>query len=493
MPSFTLEKSRNNWKQKEKHKVKECRVLRNARSRDKLKMEEQATEISRLLQIIKDQDVSVVNNNVIRIKDVQKTQVLCLALVLNAVVSYRSTTKILNVFNSNFQPLKLNYIPHFTSVINWTLRLGLGLFNQVKPCNEPWVAIADHSIDFGTKKVFVVLRVLLSVIAVKGRAITLADCECIGLKICDSVNGEQVCKDLEVIFQKAGTPVAVLKDCDSTLQKGVRLLSEKLNQKIHIIDDFGHVTGNALKEQFEKTRRFKQFIKLTSAGANKLRQTVFAFIIPPKLRTKGRFQSIGRLGEWGSKMLEVLSTKNDANNKKQFEKLREAFPKIMQLKSFIEAFAKSTNITANMMKILKTKGLCASTYKSCIDLLNELPQKSTLKSRLTSWLDKHYQIHKEISILLPLIVSSDIIESLFGKFKSINARSAHSEMNRSVLLIPALCGNLSEDYIRHILQMTPHKQLIEWEKTNITNTMRKERIEFWRENTGKKSPQKQVG
>ena len=137
---------------------------RNARSRDKLKIKEQASEISRLLQIIKHQDVSVVNNNVIPINDVQKTQILCLALVLKAVVSYRSTTKILNVFNSNFQPLKLSYIPHFTSVINWTLRLGLGLLNQVKPCNEPWLAIADHSIDFGTKKIFVVLRVLLSVI-----------------------------------------------------------------------------------------------------------------------------------------------------------------------------------------------------------------------------------------------------------------------------------------------------------------------------------------
>lgn len=418
---------------------------------------------------------------------------MCIALILKAVVSYRSTPKIINVFNSNFQPLKLNYIPHFTTVINWTLRLGLGLFNQIKPCDEPWVAIADHSIDLGTKKIFVILRVLLSVIAVKGRAITLADCECIGLKICDTLNGEQVCKDFEEIFQIAGTPTALIKDCDSTLQKGLLLYLERSNKKIHIIDDIGHVTGNALKAQFEKTRRFKQFIRLASAGANCLRQTIFAFIIPPKLRSKGRFQNISRLGEWGSKMLEVLSSKGDANDKKQFEKLRKAFPGIMQLRTFIESFAKATSITANMMEELKTKGLCSSTYQTCVDLLNELPKRSTLKRRLMNWLNKHYQIHKEISIIVPLIVSSDIIESLFGKFKSINARRAQSEMNRLVLLIPALCGNLSDEYIRNILQKTKHKQLIEWEKTNIADTMRKERMEFWKENTGKKPPQNLAG
>ena len=53
-------------------------------------------------------------------------------------------------------------IPHFTSVIHWILRVGIAIFNQVSTITEPWVAIIDCSIDIGTRKALVVLRVPLS-------------------------------------------------------------------------------------------------------------------------------------------------------------------------------------------------------------------------------------------------------------------------------------------------------------------------------------------
>ena len=44
------------------------------------------------------------------------------------------------------------------------------------------------------------------------------------------------------------------------------------------------------------------------------------------------------------------------------------------------------------------------------------------------------------SVPLPLLASSDIIESLFGNFKDIIGRGPQADMNRSALLIPVLCG-----------------------------------------------------
>jgi hypothetical protein len=79
-------------------------------------------------------------------------------LVIQTVVSYRSVPRILNLFNA-LTGFSLGWVRHFTSVINWTLRLGLGLLKQVQPISEPWLAIIDHSIDIGTKKALVVLRV----------------------------------------------------------------------------------------------------------------------------------------------------------------------------------------------------------------------------------------------------------------------------------------------------------------------------------------------
>ncbi|MCI0617052.1 hypothetical protein L0244_29090 [bacterium] len=90
--------------------------------------------------------------------------------------------------------------------------------------------MVDHSIDTGAKKALVVLRAGLAMRSEKGRAIRLEDCQCIGLKVCEQVNGETIASDLEGIFKQAGKPEAILKDGDYTLQKGVRLWTERLNK-----------------------------------------------------------------------------------------------------------------------------------------------------------------------------------------------------------------------------------------------------------------------
>jgi hypothetical protein len=59
--------------------------------------------------------------------------------------------------------------------------------------------------------------------------------------------------ELQEIFTNAGVPNAIIKDCDYTLQKGVRLWSEKQGISIPVIDDIGHVMATALESQFEET------------------------------------------------------------------------------------------------------------------------------------------------------------------------------------------------------------------------------------------------
>ena len=88
-----------------------------------------------------------------------------------------------------------------------------------------------------------------------------------------------------------------------------------------------------------------------------------------------------------------------------------------------------------------------------------VPEPAT-RTTLTNWLNKHQGIQQQWAIdSLP--VSSDVIESLFGSFKHIMSRNPQADMNRSVLLIPALCGSgpLDETRITTLLANTPHKQL----------------------------------
>ena len=400
-------------------------------------------------------------------------------LVLRAVVSYRSVPRILNLFGTNARHL-FGWVPHFTSVINWTLRLGLGVLKQVKPISKSWVAIIDHSIDIGTKKALVVLRVTVDALSRRGQAIRLEDCECIGLVVSEEVNGDSISRDLEEIFSRAGLPDAIIKDCDRTLQKGVRLYSEKQGVALPVIEDIGHVMAAALKSQFEKTDDYKNFTSLVSKGAKNLRQTALAFLTPPKLRSKGRFQSIGKIGEWANKMLGTLNILEAEDNKQKddlLDKLHNALPDFAQSRPFIKQFANTAKVMSQVMNILKNKGLDQISHECCHRLSEQLPDDSKVKKRLLEWLQRHIEIKKQISSL-PLLVSSDIIESLFGNFKHIIERSPQADMNRTTLLIPALCGNLDELTITRALTQANHGDLIDWEQNNIPYTMRKKRRMF---------------
>ncbi len=402
---------------------------------------------------------------------------LCVLLTLNAVVSYRSVPRILELFQSKTN-YSVGWIPHFTSVINWSLRLGLGLLSQVEIITKPWVAIIDHSIDIGTKKALVVLRVELDALSKRGSAIRLEDCECIGLTVSDKVTGDTLCSELEEIFSCAGQPVAVIKDRDATLNKGVRLWSDQQAQPVPTIDDIGHTIACALKSQFEKLGIYKRFTALVSHGAKCLRQTELAFLMPPKLRSKGRFQSIGKLGEWADKMLKVFGVKGPAEEGSQLAKLRKAFPHFSQSKDFIVRFASTTAIISQVMEILKNNGLDKITYKQCIELSRKLPRNSKVKKCLQTWLKKHFTLQKKLTSQ-PLLVSSDIIESLFGNFKHIIERSPQADMNRTVLLIPALCGRLTDTTVTQALSQASQADIKAWEKQHIPYTVRKKRHAFF--------------
>ena len=94
---------------------------------------------------------------------------LCVLIVVCGIVSFRSVPRILQVFQPSLRAVVR--IPHFTSVIHWTLRVGVAIFKQVSMIADQWVAIIDCSIEIGTRKALVVLRVRLSALQNKQGAI----------------------------------------------------------------------------------------------------------------------------------------------------------------------------------------------------------------------------------------------------------------------------------------------------------------------------------
>ena len=267
------------------------------------------------------------------------------------------------------------------------------------------------------------------------------------------------------------------------MNSGVEIYKKRHNSNIKTVDDITHTVANGLKKQFEKSKQYQKYMKMLRDGATKLRQTYLAFLIPPKLRKKGRFQAISKLNNWSKKLIDknIFSKRGKAKKGGLLARLRVAFPNFKSLEPFVKNFIKTTDITNKIMQLLKNEGLSITTYNQSIKQLKELPKNSKTRKTIRVWLEKHIEIQKELTPN-PLPISSDVIESLFGKFKYSLKRSAQSDMNRATLLIPLLCGNLDKQKLLDTLANTKHKELKKWEEENIPYTVRKQRMAFFNNN-----------
>lgn len=405
-------------------------------------------------------------------------RILSVRLVLCAVVSFRSVPRILRLTQPG------SWRPHFTSVINWTLRFGLAKLQGVASAAGPWIAIIDASIDIGLSKVMVVLRVPLDALARRGSAVTLEDCEVVGLKVGLTFNSMSVADLLEETFTRAGTPVAILKDGGSDLAAGARLWRTRSGTcTVKVVEDIGHVAANALKHEFESSNAFRRFMAYVRSAAAKLWQSDVAFLAPPRLRTKGRFQSITRLARWANRLRPLLGGKGRADKGTLADRLRRLAGGLAPHNAFLQRFTLACEVVENCLAIFKNKGMNQSTYRKATAELARLPRTSGVRKRLERWCRRQLSIQARIGVgQMPLLVSSDILESLFGKLKVVLARNPKAEFNRTVLALPALCGEVKDADVEQGLRSVTHRDLENWERQYIPQTQRRARMAFNRGN-----------
>jgi len=135
-------KSRHTWKEKAIQRAEKLREARKTQKRYQKTIAELKADNKTIEQELNDKKKAMSSSEraPIMVRDAFQTRMLCVLLILQGVVSYRSVPRILNIMDT-YTPLKFHWIPHFTDTINWTLRLGLGLLKQVKSIDKAWIAI----------------------------------------------------------------------------------------------------------------------------------------------------------------------------------------------------------------------------------------------------------------------------------------------------------------------------------------------------------------
>jgi len=366
----------------------------------------------------------------------------------------------------------ISWVPHFTTGIEWALRVGLHCLQQAQcHLDEKWVGIADFTIQIGSKKALIVLRVPLSALS-QGKALTLKQIEVIGLSLSETWNGERVKTYLVSLFKRCGWPSHVVSDCGSDMKKGIVNTLLEAPNRASWISDVTHFIANALKHYYAKLSLFQQFQTLCTRIRQRLQQTRFAFLLPPKARTKGRFLGVSRQAQWGLRTITYLEEKERA----QFPEastLADLLRGLKPFKAFLTIFVRNTHCLNEVMRVVKTHGLSTASIQACQKRLSDFPARSPIRKEVSHYLQQ-YRLLVESSDS-PLLGSSDVIESLIGKAKQRLEANGRSELNKSILLIPCLCGELTQDLVAEALTTVRVQDVTTWVSENVGETLQERR------------------
>ncbi|HYX32133.1 MAG TPA: hypothetical protein VE954_03400 [Oligoflexus sp.] len=350
----------------------------------------------------------------------------------------------------------------------------------------------DMTLDIAYKKALVVLRLPLKIFLQRQGAVTLEDVSCAGIQVRQSWKSEDVAQVLQGILGNEPMLKAIIKDGGTDLAKGVRLWKESEKRKdVFTISDLGHEVANALKADFKERASFKLITRKLKDNATKIFQSRLAFLAPPKLRPKGRFMGISRLGSWFEKIQKLLGGPGRVHEGSLEAELRQLFGGFGNLTYMTRQLCQRSLLFAEMMKILKTKGLNRESYQEAMEIAGMIPKRSQSYKRISRWLMRHLHIQCRLGVAqTPLPVSSDIIESLFGTFKNFIARNPKAELNHLILGIPALCGPQNGNLIRSRLALVSHMDLANWKKEEIGVTGKMERMRIFSQLESDKLDQK---
>jgi hypothetical protein len=352
------------------------------------------------------------------------------------------------------------------------LRLGLHCLQQAQHAlDEKWVCIADFTIQIGCKKALIVLRVPVSALS-QGKALTLKQVDVIGLSLGQTWTGEIVKTSLVSLFERCGWPSQVVSDCGSEIKKGIADALLEAPNGACWINDVSHFVANALKHYYAKLALFQQFQSLCTRIRQRLQQTKFAFLLPPKARAKGRFLSVSRQAQWGLQTLAYLEAK-EREASPEVEALAHALRGLKSFKLFLMTFVRNTTCLNQVMKIVKTQGLSVESIQACQETLRDLPARSPIRKEVSHYLQQYVPVVE--SSESPLLGSSDVIESLIGKAKQRLEANGRSELNKSILLIPCLCGELSQDLVAEALSTVGVQDVTTWVSENVGETMQSQR------------------
>lgn len=384
---------------------------------------------------------------------------------------FRQVVEILDVFNDVFGGL-LGEIPCHNSIENWTKKCGLNVYKTSEDSlkDMEYAQIVDESMMIGSEKLLLTLGVPAEH---HGSPLNYEDVSILDIGVAESWNGEEVADRLTASAQKVGHPPKyVISDNASVMNKGVRCTGFNHHR------DISHTLGMILERVYKKEEDFKEYVKLMTEPKFKHNMKKIAYLLPPRQRTIARFMNLSEWVKWSAKMLEqyhTLKTKED----------RAIFSFIPANASLIDELSDVVKCVNSIEHICKHKGLSKETVDGCL---------AEIRKYLFTGNRRMIQIGAAITMYLLDETktmtdneshnnSSDIIESIFGKYKSRKSPNKLHGITPFILFLPIQARLLAKSSakgfnFKEALETVYLKEVDEWSKDKLTKNLVQMRTKF---------------
>lgn len=459
---------------------------------------------------------------------------IAIQLIIESLTSLRGVEKTFEILANWWEIAN----PDFTSIRQWGLRLGLYELNREKNYRTDWIFILDMTLELGQSKCLAILGItqqrFTQITQQENRALQHQDVEVLALEVLEKSPGTIILEKLKNLGQRVGTPLQIISDRGSDLNKGIELYLE-LNPGVISTYDITHKMAALLKKELSTDERYQNFLHQCSLTRHQTQQTELYFLAPPKQRSKARYHNVDILVEWAIKVLryqqkgdfDQISTAYSLDGETLFllwdTPARDCLAQLLKLtpnvyenqavftqalsthlgedvwqlhseiicqsaalgrrkfqaklgwlctyQQEIETYTEIVNLVQTVEKQVKIQGLHCQSHllweaATTTKALSQRGQK--LKQQISDYLAKEASQVPERQTLLG---TSDIIESLFGKYKIFSAARPLKEIGTIILTIPLCTAKITSDFVKTALETIRYLDVQTWSQLVLGPSM----------------------
>lgn len=455
---------------------------------------------------------------------------LAIEQVIHSLNSLRGSQKNFRLF-SQFYPLPT---PSFSSIRQWLLRLGLYELQQAPPYRTDWIIMLDLTIELGQLKCLVVLGVPASHLSETGFALAHQDVEVLEIAVLNRCTGEIIEQKLVELSQRIGPPLQIVSDHGSDIKKGLARYQQQ-NPEVICTYDVTHQMALLLEKELAHDEQYQSFLGQCTQTRHATKQTALYFLAPPKQRLKARYLNVDSYVRWAQEVLHYHSqadfsqlgacfsldkaamarlrseldetalaqlaplagkTYPDKNSFSQHlcqhlgpeiwsqhaqplflaadvgrRRFEEKFGWLSRYQADIATYAQMVDLVHTLEKQVKRNGLNLSSAETFIQATQHLtlsPRLHQFRARMVDYLNSE-------TVKIPegqtLLATSDIIESIFGKYKLFSSERSFKEIGKMILTIPLFTTKFSTQRIKQALETIRSSDVEAWAKQVFGQSM----------------------